>query len=124
MATPRKTRVAIVFGGRSSEHAISCVSAGSILGALDPDLYEVVPVGITRQGAWVLSNGDPAALAITGQRLPEITAESGRAVVLPAEDTGRAGSPVVSPKMLSSVASQGPPGSRAIQFPCPCVTST
>jgi len=87
MATPRKTRVAIVFGGRSTEHAISCVSAGSILGALDPDLYEVVPVGITRQGAWVLAGGDPAALAIAGQRMPEITADSGRAVVLPADPT-------------------------------------
>jgi D-alanine-D-alanine ligase len=87
MATPRKTRVAIVFGGRSTEHAISCVSAGSILGALDPDEYEVVPVGITREGAWVLAGGDPETLAITGRSLPEITAESGRAVVLPADPT-------------------------------------
>ncbi|WP_433721558.1 D-alanine--D-alanine ligase family protein [Actinoplanes sp. CA-051413] len=87
MTTPRKTRVAIVFGGRSTEHAISCVSAGSILGALDPDEYEVVPVGITREGAWVLSSGDPAALAISGQTLPEITADSGQAVVLPADPT-------------------------------------
>ena len=74
MTTPRKTRVAIVFGGRSTEHAISCVSAGSILGALDPDQYEVVPVGITREGGWVLAGGDPAQLAITGRTLPEITA--------------------------------------------------
>ncbi|MFI7600815.1 D-alanine--D-alanine ligase family protein [Actinoplanes sp. NPDC049681] len=87
MTTPRKTRVAIVFGGRSTEHAISCVSAGSILAALDPDEYEVVPVGITREGAWVLAGDDPAHLAIEGSRLPEITAESGRAVVLPADPT-------------------------------------
>src|SRR3954468_15865620 len=87
VTTPRKTRVAIVFGGRSTEHAISCVSAGSILGALDPDEYEVVPVGITREGTWVLSSGDPAALAISGQTLPEITADSGRSVVLPADPT-------------------------------------
>ena len=87
MATPRKTRVAIVFGGRSSEHAISCVSAGSILSALDPGQYEVLPVGITREGAWVLAGGDPATLAITGQTLPEITVASGRAVVLPADPT-------------------------------------
>jgi D-alanine-D-alanine ligase len=87
VTTPRKTRVAVVFGGRSTEHAISCVSAGSILAALDPDLYEVVPVGITRDGGWVLSGGDPAQLAITGRRLPEITAEAGSAVVLPADPT-------------------------------------
>jgi D-alanine-D-alanine ligase len=85
--TPRKTRVAVVFGGRSSEHAISCVSAGSILGALDPDLFEVVPVGITREGRWVLAAGDPARLSIADRRLPEITASSGAAVVLPADPT-------------------------------------
>ncbi|PRY31217.1 D-alanine--D-alanine ligase family protein [Pseudosporangium ferrugineum] len=87
MTTPRKTRVAIVFGGRSTEHAISCVSAGSILAALDPGEYEVVPVGITRDGAWVLAGDDPGQLAIEGSRLPEVTLESGRAVVLPADPT-------------------------------------
>ncbi|MEN3608100.1 D-alanine--D-alanine ligase family protein [Plantactinospora sp. ZYX-F-223] len=88
MTTPGKTRVAVVFGGRSTEHAISCVSAGSILGALDPDEYDVVPVGITRAGQWVLTDGDPAQLAITERRLPEITAAAGSTVVLPADPTG------------------------------------
>jgi D-alanine-D-alanine ligase len=87
VTTPRKTRVAIVFGGRSSEHAISVVSAGSILRALDPDQYEVVPVGITREGRWVLAGDDPAKLAINERKLPEITAESGSAVVLAADPT-------------------------------------
>jgi D-alanine-D-alanine ligase len=63
------------------------VSAGSILGALDPGQYEVLPVGITRQGRWVLAGNDPAALAIAGRRLPEITAASGSAVVLAADPT-------------------------------------
>ncbi|MEU4428257.1 D-alanine--D-alanine ligase family protein [Actinoplanes sp. NPDC024001] len=84
MTTPRKTRVAIVFGGRSTEHAISCVSAGAILGALDPDQYEAVPVGITREGRWVLAAGDPAQLAISGTDLPEITSSSGDSLVLAA----------------------------------------
>src|SRR4051812_39972634 len=87
VTTPRKTRVAVVFGGRSSEHAISCVSAGSILSALDPDQYDVVPVGITRAGRWVLASGDPAQLSITERRLPEITEASGAALVLPADPT-------------------------------------
>ncbi|SDY55598.1 D-alanine-D-alanine ligase [Micromonospora pattaloongensis] len=87
MTTPRKTRVAIVFGGRSTEHGISCVSAGSVLGALDPDEFEVVPVGITREGGWVLASGDPAQLAITDRKLPEITAGLGNAVVLPGDPT-------------------------------------
>lgn len=88
MTTPGKTRVAIVFGGRSPEHGISCVSAGSVLGALDPDEFEVVPVGITRAGQWVLTSGDPSQLAINSRRLPEITAESGTDVVLRADPTG------------------------------------
>jgi len=79
--------VAVVFGGRSTEHAISCVSAGSILAALDPDQYDVVPVGITREGRWVLAAGDPARLSIADRRLPEITASSGAAVVLPPDPT-------------------------------------
>lgn len=82
-----KIRVAVVFGGRSTEHAISCVSAGSILGALDPAEFEVVPVGITREGSWVLTSGDPAKLAIAGRSLPEITSGSGTAITLPADPT-------------------------------------
>ena len=82
-----KTRIAVVFGGRSTEHAISAVSAGSILAALDPDEFDVVPVGITREGQWVLTSADPSTLAIRGNSLPEITAASGQAVVLPGDPT-------------------------------------
>ncbi len=89
MTSPRKTRVAIVFGGRSTEHAISCVSAGSILAALDPDEFEAVPVGITRSGEWVLTSADPARLAIAGRQLPEITTGSGTAVVLSGDPSAR-----------------------------------
>ena len=85
MTTPGKTRVAIVFGGRSPEHGISCVSAGSVLDALDPDEFEVVPVGITRQGQWVLASGDPSQLAIQDRKLPEITSSSGAELVLRAD---------------------------------------
>ncbi|MGC4805306.1 D-alanine--D-alanine ligase family protein [Micromonospora sp. DT233] len=88
MTTPGKTRVALVFGGRSPEHGISCVSAGSVLAALDPDEYEVVPVGITRAGKWVLTDGDAGALAISARRLPEITADAGVDIVLRADPTG------------------------------------
>ncbi|CAN5246858.1 D-alanine--D-alanine ligase family protein [soil metagenome] len=80
-----RIRVAVVFGGRSSEHAISCVSAGSILRNLDPDRYEAVPIGITGDGSWVLSNATPASLAITDGRLPEVTDGSGQALALSAD---------------------------------------
>jgi D-alanine-D-alanine ligase len=81
----RKVRVAVVFGGRSTEHAISCVSAGSVLAALDRDAYEVVPVGITPKGAWVLTAGDPETLRLTGRELPAV--DAGTAVVLPGDPT-------------------------------------
>lgn len=80
-AMPRRVRVAVVFGGRSSEHAISCVTAGGVLRALDPQRYEVVPIGITTNGRWVLAGTDPDQLAITDGRLPEV-ADSGGTVVL------------------------------------------
>ena len=71
----RKPRVAIVFGGRSSEHAISCVTAGSVLKAIDRDSYDVVPVGIALDGRWVLESGDTSRLAISGTTLPEVDGE-------------------------------------------------
>ncbi|WP_328853743.1 D-alanine--D-alanine ligase [Micromonospora globbae] len=106
MTTPGKTRVAVVFGGRSPEHGISCVSAGSVIGALDPDEYEVVPVGITRAGQWVLTDGDPGSLAIQSRRLPEITAQSGVDLVLRADPTGNGLmvlDPVDGPRALADV---------------------
>ncbi len=80
-----RVRVAVVFGGRSNEHAISCVSAGSILRNLDRRRFDVVAIGITPQGSWVLTDGDPDALAITDRRLPEVTTESGTELSLPAD---------------------------------------
>ncbi|MCZ4499237.1 MAG: D-alanine--D-alanine ligase [Marmoricola sp.] len=80
-----RTRVAVVFGGRSTEHAISCVSAGSVLAALDPERYDVVAVGITAAGRWVQVPADPASLAIVGRVLPSV--EDGRAVALPGDPT-------------------------------------
>lgn len=80
--TGRRTRVAVVFGGRSSEHAISCVTAGSVLQAIDRDTYDVVPVGITTDGHWVLEADDPARHRITGPgQLPSVDA-SGVSVAL------------------------------------------
>ncbi|WP_422748430.1 D-alanine--D-alanine ligase family protein [Mycobacterium sp. WMMD1722] len=89
-ARNQRTRVAVVYGGRSSEHAISCVSAGSILRNLDPQRFEVVAVGITPEGSWVLTDGDPSTLAISGGTLPEVKPASGTALALPA-DPGRRG---------------------------------
>ena len=85
-----RVRVAVVFGGRSNEHAISCVSAGSILRNLDPERFDVVAVGITPDGSWVLTDGNPDALAITNRQLPGVSSESGTELAL-AADPQRAG---------------------------------
>jgi D-alanine-D-alanine ligase len=55
-------KLALIFGGRSAEHEISLISAKSVLAALDPGKFQVVPVGITREGAWVRPHDVRAAL--------------------------------------------------------------
>ena len=75
-----------MFGGRSTEHAVSCISAGSVLAAIDRDRYDVVAVGIARDGRWVLAGDDPARLAPVGDQLPEVDRE-GASVVLAGDPT-------------------------------------
>jgi D-alanine-D-alanine ligase len=84
-ATPeqgRRPRVAVVFGGRSAEHAISCATAASVLSVIDREAYDVVPVGITTSGEWVQVEGDPSALEIRDGQLPQVPPE-GDQVALP-----------------------------------------
>jgi D-alanine-D-alanine ligase len=80
-----RIRVAVVYGGRSSEHAISCVSAGSILRNLDPERFEVIAVGISPEGSWMLTDARPETLAITDGHLPQVSGTSGTALALPAD---------------------------------------
>src|SRR5262249_19334912 len=54
----RKLRVGVIFGGRSGEHEVSLASAASVLSAIDPERYEVVPMGIAKDGQWLVG-GDP-----------------------------------------------------------------
>ena len=75
-ASDRRLRVAEVFGGRSPEHAISCLSAGSILESMDRDRYDVVAVGIAADGRWVLAPDDPKKLAASGRQLPAVDPSS------------------------------------------------
>ncbi|MDT7552064.1 MAG: D-alanine-D-alanine ligase [Pseudonocardiales bacterium] len=96
-----RVRVAVVFGGRSGEHAISCVSAGSVLANLDPERFEAVPVGITQAGAWVLGTDDPRELAIDERALPSVDA-SRPALALPGDPT-RGGLIVLDPDRAGEV---------------------
>jgi D-alanine-D-alanine ligase len=86
--TQRKVRVALLFGGRSGEHAISAATAAGVLKAIDRDKYDVIPVGITREGQWVVASDDPAVWELRSDRLPEVTATSGSEVVLSSSSDG------------------------------------
>ncbi|WP_329085225.1 MULTISPECIES: D-alanine--D-alanine ligase family protein [unclassified Streptosporangium] len=68
-------RVAVVFGGRNSEHAVSILGAGSVLGAIDRSKYEVVPIGIAQDGRWVLASGEQRYEIESGE-LPAVDAAS------------------------------------------------
>ena len=67
-----RIRIALVYGGRSCEHPISVLSAGSVLAALDPDRYEVLTLGITRDGGWVRTDVHPEELQMADRALPEV----------------------------------------------------
>ena len=97
-----KLRVGILFGGRSGEHDVSLLSAASVLNAIDKDKYEVVPIGITKDGRWLTAEN--AENLLTGKLTleprnlragdPEITQPAavlarGEAVVVPPEPVHR-----------------------------------
>jgi D-alanine-D-alanine ligase len=76
----KKIRVGLVFGGRSGEHEVSLASAKSVMENLDPEKYEVVPIGITKAGSWLLGTS-PDKLIAAGQEVgEEQTKESGDTV--------------------------------------------
>ncbi|WP_371526957.1 D-alanine--D-alanine ligase [Streptomyces sp. NBC_01283] len=88
----RKPRVAVVFGGRSSEHGISVVTAGAVLRAIDRTKYDVLPIGITTDGRWALTADDPDRMAITERQVPNVDALAESAdggVVMPLDPNNR-----------------------------------
>ncbi|PRY61345.1 D-alanine-D-alanine ligase [Knoellia remsis] len=103
--TSRKLRVALVFGGRSSEHAVSCATAASVISALDPERYEIIPIGIAKDGSWVLAPSDPEPLRLTADHIPEVD-PSGPSVLVPTSATARhliVQEPGAAPRELSEV---------------------
>jgi D-alanine-D-alanine ligase len=72
--TARKPRIVVLFGGRSTEHGISCVTGGSVLAAIDHEQYDVVPVGIAQDGCWVLETGDLERMKIKDRQVPSVDA--------------------------------------------------
>ncbi|MCP2030534.1 D-alanine-D-alanine ligase [Okibacterium sp. HSC-33S16] len=83
-----KRRVVVLFGGRSSEHSISCATAGGVLQAIDRSLFDVVPVGITRDGIFVLEEDKPERFGLDPSHLPEVV-DNGSRVRWPESATSR-----------------------------------
>jgi D-alanine-D-alanine ligase len=77
-----KVAVAVLFGGRSSEHSISSATAGGVLRAIDRERFRVIPVGITREGAFVLEDDDPDKFTLDPESLPEVV-DNGTRVLWP-----------------------------------------
>jgi len=100
-----KPTVAIVFGGRSSEHAVSCATAAGVMQAIDRDVYDVLPIGIAKDGRWVLASGDTGALELSAGHVPEVDG-SGAGVLIPLSTTERSISilePGAPPRALGEV---------------------
>ncbi|MBW8873178.1 MAG: D-alanine--D-alanine ligase, partial [Leifsonia sp.] len=77
-----KVAVALLFGGRSSEHSISCATAAGVLEAIDRERYDVIPIGITHEGAFTLQPDDAARFALNAEHLPEVE-DNGSRVLWP-----------------------------------------
>ena len=82
MTSNKRLRVGVIFGGRSGEHEVSLASAASVIRALDPEKYEAVPIGITKEGRWLVGTG-------AQKMLPEVL-KSGERVLLPPDPTSAA----------------------------------
>jgi len=80
--TADRIRVALVFGGRSSEHEISCATAAGVLGEIDRGRFDVIPVGITREGAFTLQPDDAARFAMDPAAMP-VVEDNGTRVLWP-----------------------------------------
>jgi len=87
MTPNKRLRVGVIFGGRSGEHEVSLASAASVIRALDPEKYEAVPIGITKDGRWLVGTG-------AQKLLPEVL-KSGERVLLPPDPTSAALVPIV-----------------------------
>lgn len=81
--------VAVLYGGRSTEHSVSCVSAGAVMAHLDRSVYEVIPVGITASGTWTLGPDDVSDLQIVNRSMPVVDPHRPRvALGLSTDDRG------------------------------------
>ena len=81
MGTGDRIKLVVLFGGQSAEHDVSCTTAAHVLRAADPGRYEIIPVGISRDGTWAIADAAQAALAAGPAALPGRLDPAGTAVV-------------------------------------------
>src|ERR1700754_2503341 len=91
----KKLRIGILFGGRSGEHEVSLLSAASILKAIDKKKYDVVPIGITKEGRWVTASDAHALL--NGKQAPENPRLAGDPAITPTAAVLKRGEAVIIP---------------------------
>ena len=84
MPRAEKIRIALIYGGVSGEHSISCATAGAVMAALDPERYEVISIGIRPDGTWVPGETDPEKLRLSEEQV--VVAPSSDRIVIPAGD--------------------------------------
>jgi D-alanine-D-alanine ligase len=101
----KKLRVAVVYGGRSSEHEVSCMSAASIIKNLDPQKYEVIPVAITKAGNWLLNN--TALLLDHNRKSLAVTIQSSQTLILEADPTQSRPFDVIFPVLHGALGEDG-----------------
>ena len=72
MGSMAKKRIVVLYGGKADEHPISCISTAGVLKAMDTERFEPIPVGITKDGQWIVNGEDPRGWDLSGDALPEI----------------------------------------------------
>ncbi|PFG16556.1 D-alanine--D-alanine ligase [Propionicimonas paludicola] len=83
---PQRTRVALVFGGVSPEHPVSCLTAGSVARAIDAERYQVIGVGITTDGAWVrIPTDELIGFEVKDGHLPQVAEDRPAALLVPVD---------------------------------------
>src|SRR5438445_11824578 len=103
----KKIRVGILFGGRSAEHEISLQSAKNIIDAIDKNTYEVVLIGIDKNGGWHLDEGSRFLLRTTESELPQLPASGENLALVPGKQE----------EQLILLSGQQTPGSLDVVFP-------
>ena len=103
-----RVRLVVLFGGRSAEHDVSCVSARHVLAAADPAMYDIEAIGITRDGVWVRAEGALAALTAGTETLPDRLIAAGPNIdPLPALTAGDTSTTVVLPILHGPMGEDG-----------------